>query len=166
MSRSLYVLIPLAIVLTILQVTLLGRLPIFSVILQPALLVAIAWSLLRGPYEGLIAAFIVGLTLDLFSVGPTGGMALALMISILPLTYLIQTLPENPYVMPIFLTALGTALFTVLYLLIVALAQRGFRANVLADLPLIVLLHTLLGVPIYWSLRWLSRVLYPRQIEM
>lgn len=166
MSRSLYVLIPLAIVLTILQVTLLGRLPVFSIVLQPALLVAIAWSLLRGPYEGLIAAFIIGLALDLFSVGPTGGMALALMISILPLTYLIQTLPENPYVMPVFLTALGITLFTVIYLLIVGLAQRDFRSYVLADLPLIVLLHTLLGAPIYWSLRWLSRVLYPRQIEV
>jgi rod shape-determining protein MreD len=154
------------VLLAVLQATLLARLPLLGVVLQPALLVAITWSLLRGLYEGLVVAFIFGLALDLFSVGPTGSMALALMLAIVPLAYLNQTLPENPYVMPVLLTALGMALFLVVYTLIVALAQRGFRANVLTALPLTVLLHTLLGMPIYWSLRWLSRLLYPRQIEV
>lgn len=166
MSRSLYVLLPLAIVLAILQATLLARLPIFGVILQPALLVALAWTLLRGPFDGLVIAFIFGLALDLFSVGPTGGMALALMVAALPLTYLNQTLPENPYVMPILLMALGMAVFLAAYTLIVAAAQMGFRSNVLLTLPQTILLHALFGVPIYWSLRSLSRMLYPRQIEM
>lgn len=166
MSRTLYMMVPLAVVLAILQATLLARLPLFSVVLQPALLVVIAWSLLRGPYEGLVVAFIFGLALDLFSVGPTGGMALALMVTILPVAYLNQTLPENPYTMPVFLTALGMALFLVAYTLIVALAQRGLRTSILLNLPFTVLLHTMLGIPIYWSLRRLSRLLYPRQIEM
>lgn len=166
MSRSLYVLVPLAILLVVLQTTLLARLPVFGVVLQPALLVALAWSLLRGPFEGLVIAFIFGLSLDLFSVGPTGGMALCLMVSVLPLAYLNHTLPENPYLMPVLLTALGVALFVVAYTLLVAAAQLGMRSSVLLALPQTVLLHTLLGIPIYWSLRSLSRVLYPRQIEM
>lgn len=166
MTRSIYVLIPLVVILTVLQATLLARMPVFDVVLQPALLVVIAWALLRGPYEGLVWAFIAGFALDLFSVGPTGGMALALMIAILPLTYLIQVLPENPYLIPILLTALGIGLFFIVYMLLVGLAQRGFRTNILLDLPSTVLLNTLLSIPIYWSLRWLSRLLYPRQIEM
>ncbi len=166
MNRSLYGLIPMALLLTVLQATFLARVPVFGLIIQPAPLLAIAWAILRGPYEGLVWAFIAGLALDLFSVGPTGGMALALMAAVLPLAYLQQTLPENPYVMPLLLTALGYAIYLVIYLLIVALAQRGLRADLLLNLPVVVLLHTLLGIPIYWSLRWLSRILYPRQIEM
>lgn len=166
MTRSFYVLIPLVVLLTVLQTTWLARMPVFDVVLFPALLVAIAWALLRGPYEGLIWGFITGFALDLFSVGPTGGMALALMAAVLPLAYLIQVLPDNPYVLPILLTALGIALFFLFYILLVGLAQRGFRTDVFVDLPLTIVLNTLLSIPIYWSLRWVSRLLYPRQIEM
>ena len=166
MSRSLYVLIPLTVVLTILQATVLARLPIFNVVLQPALLIALTWTLLRGLYEGLVWAFVVGIVLDLFSVGPTGGTALALMLAVFPLAYLNQLLPDSPYLIPILLTALGMALFFLAYTLIVVLAQRGFRANVLLDLPLTILVNTLLSIPIYWLLRSLARLLYPRQIEM
>ena len=166
MNRSLYVVIPLMAVLTILQATFLARISVFDVFLQPALLVAIAWSILRGPYEGLIWAFIAGIALDLFSVGPTGGMALALMLAVLPLTYIRQVLPDNPYLFPILLSGLGIGLFTFIYILILALAQRGIRLNVLVDLPLTIFINALLSIPIYWLLRWLSRILYPRQIEM
>lgn len=166
MNRSLYIVIPLALILTVLQATMLARVPVFGVTLQPALLVAIVWSILRGPYEGIVWAFIIGIVLDFFSVGPTGSVALALMIAVLPLAYLKQMLPENVYVMPILLTALGMALFLLLYTVILALAQMGFRSNVLVNLPLAVLMNTLLSIPIYWSLRWTSRLLYPRQIEL
>lgn len=166
MSRSLSIVIPLALILAILQATMLARVPVFGVTLQPALLLAIIWSILRGPYEGVVWAFIIGIVLDLFSVGPTGSMALALMIAVLPLAYLNQVLPENTYVMPILLTALGVALFLLIYTVILAIAQMGFRVNVLIDLPLAVLMNTLLSIPIYWSLRWTSRLLYPRQIEI
>lgn len=166
MNRSLYVVIPLALILTILQATMLARVSVFGVSLQPALLVAIAWSILRGPYEGLVWAFIIGVILDFFSIGPTGSMALALMIAVLPLTYLNHMLPENAYVMPIALTALGVVIYLLVYTIILAMAQMGFRSNVLIDLPLTVLLNTLLSIPIYWSLRWTSRLLYPRQIEL
>lgn len=166
MSRSLYIVIPLALILTVLQATMLARVSIFGVYLQPALIVAIVWSILRGPYEGLVWAFTIGVILDFFSVGPTGSMALALMITILPLSYLNQVLPENTYVMPIALTAVGIVIYLLAYTLILAIAQMGFRSNALIDLPLTVLLNTLLSIPIYWSLRWTSRLLFPRQIEM
>lgn len=166
MNRSLYIVIPLALILTVLQATMLARVSVFGVFLQPALLVAIVWSILRGPYEGLIWAFIIGVILDFFSVGPTGSMALALMIAVLPLTYLNQVLPENIYVMPILLTALGLVLYLLVYTIILAIARMGLRTNILLDLPLTVLLNTLLSIPIYWSLRWTARLLYPRPIEM
>lgn len=166
MSRSFYVLIPLLLALVVLQATLLARLPVFGVTLQPALLVVIGWSLLRSPYEAIVWAFVSGMALDMFSVGPTGGMALALMLTVLPLAYLNQVLPENPYLMPILLTALGIVISHLVYLLIIWLAQRGFRATLLLNLPLTVLINTLIAIPLYWWLRWLSRVLYPRQIEM
>ena len=166
MNRSLYVVIPLMAVLTILQATVLARLPVFDIFLQPAALVVIAWGLLRGPYEGLIWAFIAGIALDLFSIGPTGSTALALMLTVLPLTYIKQLLPENPYLFPILLSGLGIALFLIVYSLILALAQLGFRWNILVDLPLTMIINALLAIPIYWLLRWLTQLLYPRQIEM
>lgn len=165
MNRSLYVGIPLIFVLAILQATLLARFPLLGIPLQPALLVAITWALLRGPFEALLWAFIAGMLLDLFSVGPTGATALALMVTVLLVARLRLLLPENPLLLPIVLSGIGISFHLLLYGVIIWLAGRGQGQQILAMLPGSALLNMLLSVPVYWLLFYVERFLYPRRIE-
>ena len=64
---------------TLIQTTLLPRLTIAGVHPELVFLLTIAWSLLRGPVEGVVWGFIGGILLDLFSTGPFGVFTLALM---------------------------------------------------------------------------------------
>lgn len=166
MTRSVYLGIIMMLVLTVLQAALFGRFPTFGVILQPAIVVVLAWALLRGPYEGLIWAFIAGILLDIFSITPTGTTALALMVSVIAVVYLNQLFPENPYALPVLLSGLGVGIYFLLYTIIIWIARFGFNERFLASLPIAVLLHAILSMPIYWLLRTVDRVLYPPRIEM
>ncbi len=166
MTRSVYLGIIMMLVLTILQAALFGRFPAFDIILQPAIVVVLTWALLRGPYEGLIWAFIAGILLDIFSITPTGTTALALMVAVIVVVYLNQLFPENPYALPILLSGLGVGIYYLLYTIIIWIARFGFNEQLLASLPIAVLLHAILSLPIYWLLRTVERVLYPPPIEM
>ena len=165
MNRSLYVGIPLMFVLAILQATLLARFPLLGIPLQPALLVAITWALLRGPFEAILWAFIAGMLLDLFSVGPTGATALALMVTVILVARLRQLLPENPLLLPIILSGTGISIHLLLYGLLIWLAGRGHGQQIVSILPGSALLNMLLSVPVYWLLFYVERFLYPRRIE-
>ncbi|MCZ7670303.1 MAG: rod shape-determining protein MreD [Chloroflexi bacterium] len=50
---------------------------------QLLLLVVVSWTLLHGLEEGLVWAFVAGLCIDLFSIGPTGATALAYLTAVL-----------------------------------------------------------------------------------
>ncbi|HSM54706.1 MAG TPA: rod shape-determining protein MreD [Candidatus Sulfomarinibacteraceae bacterium] len=165
MNRSIYLGVALMVVLTILQATLFARFPILDVPLQPALVATLAWGLLRGPYEGLVWAFIGGILLDIFSITPTGATALSLMAATLLVIYIQQVLPENPYLFPVLLTALGMTVHLLIYTGLLWVAQYGFNDRALALLPAATFVHALLAIPIYWLLHYVDRLLYPPRIE-
>jgi len=121
MSIGLYVIIPLVIALAILQATLLQALPVFGVVPGLWLVVAVAWSLLRGMREGLLVAFFGGLIIDLLSTAPLGVTSLSLMLAIAAATFLQRHLPKNQTLVPALLTALATILFWFVSLLILRL---------------------------------------------
>lgn len=166
MSRSVYVAVGLLVVLAIGQATIFSRFPLFGIVPQFALVVAICWALLRGPYEGLIWAFIASLFLDLFSIGPLGSTALPLMIAVLVITQVRQIIPENPYALPPLLVGLAMVVYMVLYTLLLQVTRPGVGWQWLQQLPATVLLHAILTLPVYWLLRVLARLLYPPQIEV
>ena len=118
MSLGFFLVIPLMVVLTILQSTLLPQIPILGVVPQLWLLASIAWALLRGWQEGIIWAFIAGLLVDLFSVGPMGVTSLALMAAVGVVVLLQRSLPEYRVVIPVILTVIGTLVFWLVYLLL------------------------------------------------
>lgn len=165
MTRSIYLGLGLMVILTILQATLFARFPVFEVPLQPALVATLAWGLLRGPYEGLVWAFMGGILLDVFSITPTGATALSLMAATLLVIYVQQVLPENPYLFPVLLTALGMTVYLLVYTGLLWVAQYGFNDRALSLLPAVTFVHALLAIPIYWALRYVDRLLYPRRIE-
>jgi rod shape-determining protein MreD len=166
MSRSVYVALGLLAVLAIGQATVFSRFPLFGIVPQFALVAAICWALLRGPYEGLIWAFIASFFLDLFSIGPLGSTALPLMVAVLAVTQVRQIIPENPYALPPLLAGLAMAIYMVLYTLLLQVTRPGVGWQWLQQLPGTVLLHAILTLPVYWLLHAVARFLYPPQIEM
>jgi rod shape-determining protein MreD len=111
MSAGLYLVIPLVIVLAIGQATVLPAFPVFGVVPGLWLVVAVAWSLLRGMREGLILAFVGGLFIDLLSAAPLGVTSLSMMLAITVVTFLQRHLPKNQTIIPALLTALATIIF-------------------------------------------------------
>ncbi|MHB8621640.1 MAG: rod shape-determining protein MreD [Chloroflexota bacterium] len=65
-------------ILAVLQVSLFSRVSLLGAAPQLVLLAVIAWSILRGPVEGMYWGFAGGLLYDLASGGPVGVSALAM----------------------------------------------------------------------------------------
>lgn len=164
MNRSIYVAIPLMAVLAVLQAAVLSRFPIAGVVAQPALLAALAWGLLRGPWEGMVWAFVAGLFLDLFSLGPVGVTSLALMVAVPVLVRAQQSLPEENVFMTTLLLLLGLVIYFPVYLIALRVTGFAFNWQTLGNLPPTLLFHAFLALPIFWLLQYLKRALYPQPI--
>jgi len=67
-----YYTLPLLLALALLQSTAMPYLKLFGVMPNLMLLTVVAWSLLRGPGEGVVWGFVGGIFLDLFSRAPLG----------------------------------------------------------------------------------------------
>jgi rod shape-determining protein MreD len=77
---SLYVAIPLLLLVALIQDVVLAPVSFLGAYPDLLFLVIVVWSLLRGAGEGMIWAFIGGFTLDLLSGGPIGGFTLSLLL--------------------------------------------------------------------------------------
>jgi rod shape-determining protein MreD len=163
MSSSVYVAVPLMAGLALLQSALFSRLPLGGI--QLVLLLIIAYTLIAGVQEGLLWAFIGGLFLDLFSLSPVGATSLAYMGTVLAIAMVRRSLPPGPVLLPLLMTAMGTAVYFFIYLALLSLSGQPVNWQATGVTP-VVLWHTLLILPLYWSLSGLRRLFKPRQIEM
>lgn len=157
---------PLLLALTVLQTAVLPRFPVFGLTPSLPFLVALAWGLLRGPNEGVIWAFLGGLLMDIFSIAPTGGSALTYMAAILSVIVINQALPTNRFVMPMLLAALATLIQQVTYLLFLALFGFAPTLALATRLLPLTLMHAIAILPIYWSMFFVERTLYPQPVEV
>jgi rod shape-determining protein MreD len=107
--------------LAILQATILPHLPLFGVAPQLWLLVSVAMALLFGLQAGLVWAFFAGLFIDLWSVAPLGVTSLALMASVALVVAIQRLFPHSRIILPLALTALATAVFWAVELLLLRL---------------------------------------------
>jgi rod shape-determining protein MreD len=154
-----YLAVPLLLTIALLQTTALPALKILGVKPELMLLVVLAWSLLRGTEEGLMWAFVGGLMLDLFSGGPLGASALALVVVSFLSGLTEGSVARTSFVLPIGAALAGTLLYQGLFLLVVRLtrgpvpwADSLFR-TALPSLAVNVLLMPL----IFQALAWLDR---------
>jgi rod shape-determining protein MreD len=163
MMSSLYLAVPLMATLALLQSAVFSRLPISG--LQLLLLIVIAHTLLEGPQEGILWAFVAGICLDLFSLSPVGATSLAYMGTVLAIALIQRNLPANRVLLPLLLAALGTAVYFFIYLLILSLL--GYPVNWQATgVTTVIILHTVLILPLYWLMAWLRRLFKPRRVEI
>lgn len=166
MSTSIYLAVPIMVLLAVVQTAVLSRLPILGLIPQFPFLVALAWGLLRGVNEGIVWAFIGGLCLDLFSVGPMGATALAYMLAILAVTWIENAMPTNRFFIPIIMAVLATVIYLFIYLLLLRLLGHSINLQALAELSPTAILHGALILPIYWLMVFLDRTFHPRPVEL
>ena len=163
MSRSIFVGIPLLVLLLVLQTSALPYLQVGGITPQLALLAAISWGLQRGAAEGMVWAFFAGMMLDAFSFAPQGTTAISLMVAILAVTRLQQVVPENPVLLPVLLTGLTFAVYLALSLVVLWLTGHSFPGVTSVRLcpPSS---RTGCGLRILAG-RTLDRMLFPRPIE-
>lgn len=156
---SLYLLVPLLLAVVLLQATVLPELTILGVKPELMLLMVLAWSLLRGPEEGLVWAFMGGLALDLFSGGPFGASTLGLL-AVSFLSGLTEpSVIRTSFVLPMGAALVGTLLYQSLFLLVVQLTRGTVPwTDSLFQVTLPSLAVNALLMPvIFQALAWLDR---------
>lgn len=166
MRANVYVALPLLLLLALLQTAVLSHFPLFGLTPQLPLLVAISWLLLYGLEEGLVWAFIAGLWLDLFSIGPIGATSLAYMAAVLAVAGLLRALPEDRFFIPVIAAALGSVVYLIVYLIFIQLLGFMNGLSTAVNLLPLILLNAGFMLPVYWSIYTVDRRLRPRRVEL
>jgi rod shape-determining protein MreD len=160
MTRTnLYLVVPLLLVVALFQATALPALKVLGVKPELMLLTVLAWSLVRGVEEGLFWAFVGGLMLDLFSGGPLGASALALLVVSFLSGLTEGSVTRTGFLMPMVMALLGTLLYQVVFLLVVQIARGSVPwADSLFQVTLPSLVVNALLMPVvFYALAWLDR---------
>ncbi len=121
---TIYLAIPLLVLIAVLQATLVSRLALWGVFVDLPVLVVVSWSLLRGPREGMLWGFIAGVAVDLLSGAPFGAATLSLIavgfLSGLGKTSVFAAVDsEVGIVFPVVMAFLATVLYDLFFLFIV-----------------------------------------------
>lgn len=166
MKSSVYIAIPLFLLLAVVQTAVLPYFPVFGAVVQIPLLVVISWTLLQGLEEGLVWAFVAGLCVDLFSIGPFGATALAYITAVLVVANLENILPSGRFFLPVAYAALGTFVYLLIYLPFVRLLGYGASFGTVSDLGTLILLNAGFMLPIYWLIYAIESSIRPRRVEV
>lgn len=166
MKSSVYIAIPLFLLLTVLQTAVLPYFPLFGLVVQLPLLIVISWTLLHGMEEGLIWAFVAGLCVDLFSIGPFGATALTYITAVLVISGLQSILPSGRFLLPLVYAAIGTFVYLIIYLPFTQLLGYGSGFTTLPDLATLILLNAGFMLPVYWTVYAIEQTIRPRRVEV
>ncbi len=164
-TRSLLVAIPLMLFFSAIQSAALARLTLFGQMVQPVILMAIAWAILRGLPEGITWGFAAGLALDLFSVGPVGASSLALMAAVALAAAVRAVLPNSRYLLPMLLGGVCTVVYLIFTGLLSQIAGFTINWGFLQELVLVVVVQSAAMALVYWPLVGLDHLLYPAPIS-
>ena len=166
MKSSVYIALPLFLLIAVVQTAVLPYFPVFGIVVQTPLLVVISWTLLHGLEEGLVWAFVAGLCVDLFSIGPFGATALAYITAVLVISGIQNILPSGRFFLPVFYAALATFVYLLIYLPFVRLLGFGASFGTVSDLVTLILLNAGFMLPVYWVISAIEYTIRPRRIEV
>ncbi|MCA9942302.1 MAG: rod shape-determining protein MreD [Ardenticatenaceae bacterium] len=166
MTVSIYLAIPLMLVLGLVQTAVLPHFPIFGTTPQLTFLVALAWGLLYGVEEGAVWAFFAGIFTDLFSITPMGVSSLAFMVGITAVIWATQALPASRVLLPLALAGLATIISFIIELVLLRLFGTITDFQSIMVLPNLLLVHVLATLPIYWLLYIAKQVTQPRRVRL
>ncbi|WP_420640839.1 rod shape-determining protein MreD [Candidatus Leptofilum sp.] len=166
MPVSIYLAIPLMIVLGLVETAVLPHFPLFGSTPQLSFLVALSWGLLFGIEEGAVWAFFAGIFTDLFSITPMGVSSLAFMMGITAVLWLKYALPTSRILLPLLFAALATIITFLVGLTLLRLFGTVTNFQSIAVLPTTILINILTILPIYWLLYMINRIMRPRRVQM
>lgn len=166
MSASIYLAIPLMIVLSLVETAVLPHFPIFGTSPQLALLAAVAWGLLFGIEEGAVWAFFAGIFTDFFSITPVGLSSLAFMAGVTAVLWAKHALPTSRVLLPLAFSALATIISFLIDILLLRLFGTIADFQIIAILPNIILVNVLFILPIYWLFFLVDRTIRPRRVRL
>lgn len=165
MSNSVYLAIPLMLLLAVIQTAVLPRFPVFGLTPNLLFLVALAWGVVRGWQEGVVWAFVAGIMADLFSLTPLGLSSLTFMIAIGAALLLIRPFPSYPLLAPMAAAAAGTLIYLLLQFLLLRVFGFSMSPSAALSLAPTILFHALLILPIYGIMQLVLRAHRPRPVE-
>ena len=154
---TIYLVVPLLLVIAILQASVVSRLTIWGVFADLPLLVVASWSLLQGVREGLIWGFVSGLAVDLLSGAPFGAATLSLM-AVGALSGLGQaTVFRAHFALPLVVVFLGTIVYNLLFLLVLQISGQevAWLDSVLRIVLPTAVLNAVLTPIVFLLMRWL-----------
>lgn len=164
MNRSTIVAIPILLILAIAQVSILTVLPILGQVVQPVVLCAIAWGMLRGIADGLTWAFIGGLLLDLFSIGPWGAQSLAIMAAVALAVWIVSTLPPRRFWIPGIIGGICAVCYLLLLVGFIQISPYGSHFSAMPNIGTFFVVQGIAAVLFYWLLFLLRQTLYPPEV--
>lgn len=166
MPTSIYLAIPVMVVLGVVETAVLPHFPIFGSTPQLALLVALAWGLLYGIEEGSVWAFFAGIFTDIYSITPMGISSVAFMVGITAVLWAKQALPTSRVLIPLALAALVTTISFIIDVVLLRLFGTITNFQSVNALPVTILINVLTILPIYWLLYIIDRTIRPRRVQM
>jgi rod shape-determining protein MreD len=158
--------IPVMIGLVVLQTAVLPFFPVLGVTPQLPFLFALAWALLRDPNEGLIWAFFGGFFMDMFSLTPMGLTSLVFVLAITAVLWIERAMPTSRVFLPLLLAAMATLVYIILYAILLRLFGQINSMTAVAALPVLVPLHAVVMLPVYWLLYVINNIVNPRRVAM
>ncbi len=164
MRYSIYVAIPLMLFLAVLQTAVLPRFSILEMSPQLPFLVALAWGLLHSWEEGIVWAFVAGLSMDIFSIAPFGATALVYLVAVTAVLLLNNAFPTSRVLMPMLTAAIATVIAFILDLLLLRIFGILNSLQALTFLPTLVLLNSITILPIYWFIYAFENKFRPKHI--
>jgi rod shape-determining protein MreD len=165
---SIYLIVPLLMVVGLLQATLMPHLAIWGIFPDLPILVVASWGLLRGPVQGSLWGFIAGVTVDLLSGAPFGAATLSLIIVGLLAGWAKASVLRSNVALPALVVFLVTIVHNLVYLLVLQIS--GLSVTWLESLFRITLLsavlNALLTPPIFWLIRWTDTRFLGQEMEI
>ncbi|OGO06644.1 MAG: rod shape-determining protein MreD [Chloroflexi bacterium RBG_13_56_8] len=149
------------------QSTIASHVRLFGICPNLVLILTISWVLLRGAGEGLLAALVGGLMLDVFSGTPFGLATISLFVA----SYLAGLGETNVFrtarLLPYVAIALATLVYNGLFLLLAQLMGRVVLwGPSLYRILLPAMIVNLLGMPVIYGLcAWVLKRVQPRRAE-
>lgn len=166
MSTSIYLAIPLMVVLALVETAVLPHFPFLGHPPQLAFLFALSWGLLYGIEEGAIWAFLAGIFTDLFSITPVGVSSLAFMVGVTAVIWAKQALPTSRVLLPLALAGLATIISFIINIILLRLFGTITDFQSIAILPTLALINILTILPVYWLLFIINRSIRPRRVQV
>jgi rod shape-determining protein MreD len=166
MSSSIYLAIPLMLVLGLVETAVLPHFPIFGAEPQLAFVVALAWGLLYGIEEGVVWAFFAGIFTDFFSITPVGVSSLGFMVGVTAVIFVQQALPKSRVLLPLALAGLATVISFILNIIMLRLFGTIADFQSITVLPTVILVNMLTILPVYWLFYFINRMLRPRRVQL